>query len=151
MQALCQLDALGKSFLAQLDDFLADDDPAESVQDYARKLVLAARDRLDELDAALQTVAENWELKRMATVDRNILRAAACELATCDNIPPKVVITEAVEIAKAFGTADSPAFINGVLDAIVKRRLLSANPSTAVDVPATDAPAEGVAKDDPPK
>ncbi len=156
MQSLCQFEVLGADFLAQLDDFLADDDPPESVREYAKRLVLETRDRLTELDAALQTVAENWELKRMAPVDRNILRVAACELKTQIDIPRNVAITEAVEIAKAFGTAESPAFINGVLDAAVKRSLFAEaietpkDEATTTDASADDAPPAEVANDSPP-
>lgn len=124
LQSLCQFEALGADFFAQLDDFLADDAPPQAVRDYARFLVVESKNRMEELDAALQTVSENWNLKRMAPVDRNILRVAACELKTQPSVPPKVAITEAVEIAKAFGTAESAAFINGILDAALKKHLL---------------------------
>ncbi|MCB9853684.1 MAG: transcription antitermination factor NusB [Phycisphaerales bacterium] len=129
LQSLCQFEVLGADFLAQLDDFLADEKPDAPVREYARRLVLETRDRMPELDAALQTVADNWDLKRMAPVDRNILRVAACEMKTQPNIPAKVAITEAVEIAKAFGTAESPGFINGILDAVLKKHLLERDDS----------------------
>ncbi|MCA9254354.1 MAG: transcription antitermination factor NusB [Phycisphaerales bacterium] len=139
LQSLCQYEALGAEFLAQLDDFLADDNPTTAVRDYARRLVFETRDRMAELDAMLQQVADNWDLKRMAPVDRNILRVATCEMKTQANIPAKVVITEAVEIAKAFGAAESPAFINGILDAVLKKGLLSGagaeSPAVAGDPP----------------
>lgn len=135
LQSLCQLEALGPDFLTQLDDFLADDKPAKPVRDYARFLVVETRNRMEELDAALQTVSENWDLKRMAPVDRNILRVAACELKTQPSVPPKVAITEAVEIAKVFGAAESPAFINGVLDAALKKNLLRRDEEPAAAAP----------------
>jgi len=121
MQALCLFDTLRGDFMAQLDEFLADEDPPDKVRDYARRLVIAATDNIDELDAALQAVSPNWQLARMAMVDRNILRIACCELRDDFDVPPKVVVNEAVEIAKAFGAAESPGFVNGVLDAILKR------------------------------
>jgi transcription antitermination factor NusB len=122
MQALCQLETLGDDWLKQLDDFVADEGAPPGVQQYARQIVRDAATNLARIDEELQAVAENWELKRMMMVDRNILRVAACELLLRSEIPPKVAINEAVEIAKSFGTADSPAFINGVLDAIIKKR-----------------------------
>ena len=122
MQALCQLETLGEDWLAQLNDFVADEGAPLGVQQYARQLVRDAATNLPRIDEALQAVAENWELKRMMMVDRNILRVAACELLLRSDIPPKVAINEAVEIAKSFGAAESPGFINGVLDALVKKR-----------------------------
>lgn len=121
MQALCQLETLGEEWLAQLDDFVADEGAPAAVQQYARHLVRDAWTNLAAIDEALQSVADNWELKRMAMVDRNTLRVAACELLHRSDIPPKVAINEAVEIAKSFGIAESPAFINGVLDALIKQ------------------------------
>lgn len=149
LQSLCQFEALGADFLAQLDDFLADEDAAPAVRDYARRLVMESRDRMTELDAALQAVSENWDLKRMAPVDRNILRVAACELCMEPSVPPKVAITEAVEIAKAFGTAESPAFINGILDAANKRGFAPEPPAPQIDAPSADAPPTPVANDTP--
>jgi N utilization substance protein B len=121
MQALCQLEVLGDDFLPQLDSFLADETRERPIRDYARALTLHAWQHREALDAAIQEVAEHWELKRMATVDRNALRIATCELLHRPDVPPRVVINEAVDIGKTFGTADSAAFINGILDAILKK------------------------------
>lgn len=120
MQALCQLEVGGAAFLDHLDDFLQDESPPAGVVEYARVLVREAVQRLADIDARIQAVATGWELKRMNAVDRNVLRAAVCELLSRPDVPTKAVINEAVEIAKAFSTADSGAFINGVLDAVRK-------------------------------
>jgi N utilization substance protein B len=69
-----------------------------------------------EIDPRLGEAAENWRVARMATVDRNVLRLGAFELLHCPDTPPAVVIDEAIELARRFGTAESPAFVNGVLD-----------------------------------
>ena len=122
MQSLCQLDVLADDFLPQLDRFLAEETPDRAVRDYARRLVHESWQRRDELDAAIQAVAEHWDVRRMTTVDRNVLRVAVCELLHRPEIPPPVAIDEAVEIGKTFSTADSAAFINGVLDAVLQRR-----------------------------
>lgn len=122
LQALCQLEVIHADFLPQLDAFLADESPPKRVQSYARGLVLDADAHKETIDDVLQRTADNWELKRMAPVDRNTLRVAVCELLYRPDVPPKVVLNEAIEIGKAFGTAESPGFINGVLDAIVKHR-----------------------------
>lgn len=130
MQALCQLETLGDDWLAQLNDFVADEGAPLGVQQYARQLARDAWSNLPRIDEALQVVAENWELKRMMMVDRNILRVAACELLLRSDIPPKVAINEAVEIAKSFGAAESPGFINGVLDALLRQRESKPAPQT---------------------
>ncbi|RIK68524.1 MAG: transcription antitermination factor NusB [Planctomycetota bacterium] len=131
MQALCQMESLGEDFLAQLDDFLADEGHPAGVQEYARGLVRDCWSHREALDARLQAVAEHWATRRMAMVDRNILRVSACELMHRRDIPPAVVINEAVEIARAFSGAESPGFINGVLDAV--RKGLDAPPAAPVN------------------
>jgi N utilization substance protein B len=71
---------------------------------------------LADIDQRLSEAADNWRLPRMATVDRNALRMGAFQLLFCPETPPKVVLDEAIELARRFGAADSPAFVNGVLD-----------------------------------
>ena len=83
---------------------------------FAGELVARARERVAEIDDAVQSASRNWRLDRMSRVDRNIL--ATCELRHFPDVPVKVIINEAVELAKRFGTADSPAFVNGILDRI---------------------------------
>jgi N utilization substance protein B len=87
----------------------------------AERLAVGAQGRVEELDAAIAEAAANWRLDRIAPVDRTILRLGAYELAGEHDTPPAVVLDEAVELAKRFGEADSPAFVNGVLDAIRKK------------------------------
>lgn len=121
MQALCQLDVLGDDSLAQLDSFFADESPPESTQKYARGLVHEIWQDREAFDASIQAVAEHWVTTRMSAVDRNVLRVGLCEMRARPEVPTAVAINEAVEIAKIFGTADSPAFVNGVLDALRKQ------------------------------
>jgi transcription antitermination protein NusB len=87
----------------------------------AERLATGAQARAAELDAAIAEAATHWRLDRIATVDRTILRLGAFELLADAGTPSAVVIDEAVELAKRFGEADSPAFVNGVLDAIRRR------------------------------
>ena len=89
-----------------------------AAQQFARDLVAAATEKTAEIDAAITAASRNWRLERMSRVDRNILRLGACELIAFRDVPVKVVINEAVELAKRFGTAESSAFVNGVLDRI---------------------------------
>jgi N utilization substance protein B len=118
MQSLCQLEVQADHFMDELDHFLAEgsDDPA--VRGYARNLVRDTWQNRQALDALIQEVAEHWELNRMAAVDRNLIRIAACELIHRPDVPPRVAINEAMEIGKIFGTAESSSFINGILDAV---------------------------------
>ena len=115
MQALCQFEAHGDAFLAELDAFLRDESPPEEVFTYARGL---AAEGWKTIDALIDQTAEHWSVKRMAIVDRNILRMAVSELRLNPDLSVKIVINEAVDIAKAFGAAESGGFINGILDAI---------------------------------
>jgi len=88
--------------------------------DYAKKLVEKTIQSKTEIDGLLSAHAANWDLKRMTVIDRNILRMAAAELLFFKETPFKVVIDEAVEIAKRYGTDESGKFVNGVIDSIHK-------------------------------
>ncbi len=90
----------------------------EGAQIFARDLVAAATEKSTEIDDLIASASKNWRIDRMSRVDRNILRLGACELLAFRDVPTKVVINEAVELAKRFGTAESSAFVNGVLDRI---------------------------------
>ena len=90
----------------------------QAAQSFARELVAAAVTRTAEIDDLIAGASKNWRIDRMSRVDRNILRLGACELLAFRDVPVKVVINEAVELAKRFGTAESSAFVNGVLDRI---------------------------------
>ena len=100
---------------------------------FVDQLVQGVRAHLEELDGLLGQSAEHWSLDRMAVVDRNVLRCALYELLYLDDIPAKVTINEAIEIAKRYGSQESGAFVNGILDRIVKSdaRLQSKRLATA--------------------
>ncbi len=95
-------------------------DEPEDVREFAQEIVIGTRKHMKEIDAVLAQSAENWVLDRMAAVDRNILRAAAYELLYKKDIPPAVVINEAIEIAKKFSMKESAPFINGILDRLAR-------------------------------
>ena len=86
-----------------------------------RGLVKGTFDLLPEIDPTIEDASANWKLTRMPMVDRNALRMAVYELIAADT-PDRVVLNEAIEIVKKFGSADSGAFVNGILDRIVRRR-----------------------------
>ncbi len=88
-----------------------------------------------EIDQMLTEVAENWSVSRMAVVDRNILRLAAFELLHQTETPSKVVIDEAVELAKRYGSVDSSAFVNGILDRLALKRPGAEPPPPVADSP----------------
>jgi transcription antitermination protein NusB len=85
---------------------------------YLKELVTGVRSHLEELDALIVRYSEHWRLERMTVVDRNLLRLAIYELLYQPDIPPKVVINEAVEMAKRYGSEASGAFVNGILDQV---------------------------------
>ncbi len=88
------------------------------VKDFTRDLVKGVGDNLEVIDLKISNYAKNWELERMAVVDRNILRLAAYEILFRSDIPPKVSINEAVELAKKYSDVQAGKFVNGILDKI---------------------------------
>lgn len=92
----------------------------EKVKDFILRLTNGVCKHRDEIDRLIEANAENWSLDRITVIDKNILRLASFELLYCSDIPFKVIIDEAVELGKMYGTEDSKAFINGVLDKIVR-------------------------------
>ncbi len=105
-----------------LDRLGEESEVSRQVRAYTDRLVRTCwRERM-ALDALIARVSEHWALRRMNFIDRNVLRMAACELVFFDDIPPKVAINEAIDIARKYGTDTSGAFVNGILDRIVKER-----------------------------
>jgi len=95
----------------------------DEVRAYATRLVEGVERHQAEIDALVQGISRNWRLARMAIVDRNVLRLAAFEMThLTEEVPRKVAINEAIDVAKRFGTAESGAFVNGILDRIGKDR-----------------------------
>lgn len=92
----------------------------EELREFANTLVRETLARLPEIDARLAAHARNWRVERMAVIDRVVLRLAVAELLTQPRTPPKVVINEALELARTFSGDESVAFVNGVLDAVRK-------------------------------
>lgn len=111
------------------------DDPAEvlkdiflrknynqEVKEYSFQLLKTTTEKLGEIDSLIAEYVENWDLSRMAMLDKNILRFAICELLHMEGVPVKVTLNEAIEIAKKYSTQDSGRFINGVIDRIAKEK-----------------------------
>ena len=89
-------------------------------REYADPLVVGVASELEAVDDAIRKASTNWRLERMARVDRNVLRLGAWELMRCADVPRAVILDEAVEVAKRYGSEESGAFVNGVLDRIAE-------------------------------
>ena len=120
LQILYQLDITKDQPAEGLRLFFRDHEVPEGTRSFIGRLVEGTVGRQEEIDKLLAQYATNWSLGRMAVVDRNILRLGVFELLFDGETPQKVVINEAVELAKRFGSADSGKFVNGVLDSIHK-------------------------------
>jgi transcription antitermination protein NusB len=88
---------------------------------FAEVLVRLVAANQARIDASIQEALTNWRLVRLSAIDRNVLRLGAAELLFVDEVPPRVTIREMVHLAEKYGTADSPRFVNGVLDAMMRR------------------------------
>ena len=121
MQALYQFDVLGDYFLDELNRFLRENSDDDMVFEMADEWSRKAWEKVAACDELIKTAAVKWELSRLSSVDRSILRLAAYQMRFCPEIPGKVVINEAIEIAKKYSSEQSPRFVNGVLDAILRK------------------------------
>lgn len=103
-----------------LREFLYERRIAAASQPYLRQLVQTVTDHHEEIDAWVQDALTNWRLERLSAIDRNILRLAAAEMLYIEEVPAPVSIKEGIELAEKYGTAESPRFVNGVLDALLR-------------------------------
>jgi N utilization substance protein B len=172
MQALFQFDLRGPEYATEVGSSVADvcrtelfagkefnehgvantmDRALNSIEreviEFAARLVDGTLQHRDDIDALLQGVTRNWDLRRMAIVDRNVLRMAVFELKFCADVPPKVAINEAIEIGKKFSTANSGGFVNGILDRIridlVQKRTAEKAAGSKKDAEAADGATAG--------
>ncbi|MBI5365156.1 MAG: transcription antitermination factor NusB [Planctomycetes bacterium] len=121
LQFLYQLDLRGDDLFAEAKSWVRGEERDDETQKFALRLIEGTFEHWDEIDKSIQGVAQNWNISRMAVVDRNVLRLATYELMHCQDIPPKVAINEAIELGKRYSTSNSGAFINGILDKIMNR------------------------------
>lgn len=125
LQILYQVDIRKEEADILLEDFWQQEQQAKgkinnSIKEFTTALVKGTLKNLQKINAVISSYAENWELDRMAVIDRNIIRMASFELLYLEDIPPKVSINEAVDLAKRYGDVDSGKFVNGILDRISK-------------------------------
>ncbi|MFO0794330.1 MAG: transcription antitermination factor NusB [Candidatus Brocadiaceae bacterium] len=121
LQALYQLDLRSDGIAKEIDAFCKKSTDKQDIYEFTISLVHGCRSRVKEIDEKISVVTEHWELRRMAIIDKNILRLGVYELLFRDDIPPKVSINEAIELAKKFSTKNSGTFVNGILDKIYSR------------------------------
>jgi len=113
--------------LILLDYWKMEDVKDEEVISYAKTLAEGVLKEFKLIDEKISTYATNWQLKRMAVIDRNVMRIGLFELQHTKDIPPKVAINEAVELAKKYGDLESSKFVNGILDKIHKKEIVEKN------------------------
>ena len=121
MQALYQLDVQGQQVMDTLPLFFRQNTDDDMVFKLAQQWSMGTWEHIDVCNDLIETAAVKWQMARMSNVDRCILRLAAYQLKYCQDIPGKVVINEAIEMAKKYSAQQSPRFVNGVLDAILKK------------------------------
>lgn len=118
MQALFYIDMRDNASLQMLESFCDNFSPPKKARPFLLSLVNGVLETRGEIDTLIERFSKNWEIHRMSCVDRNVMRIAVYELLYCEDIPPKVSINEAVDVGKKFGTEESGAFINGIMDSI---------------------------------
>ena len=123
LQVLYQLEIRGNEVIDEVDAFCIEQGKEAEVSDFAIKLAKGCIPKIKEIDQKIIDISENWELQRMPVVDKNILRLACYELFYMDDVPPKVSINEAIDLAKKYSTEKSGFFVNGILDKIYSRNI----------------------------
>ena len=118
MQVLFQMEMNGDDSEESVELFCKHFEVSKNAKPFFLRLVNGVKACQDELDRLIERFSDNWKISRMSGVDRNLMRVAVYELLYCEDIPPKVSINEAIDIGRRFGTEQSPAFINGILDSI---------------------------------
>ncbi len=118
LQALFYVDSTSVPSKEALDMFCGNFNPPKDLSEYFHKLVNGVLDKLDEIDARINRFSKHWKLYRISSVDLNLMRIAVFEFLYCPDVPRRVSINEAIDIGKRFGTDESGAFINGILDSI---------------------------------
>ena len=120
LQYLYEVDLVGAEAAEPLEELLARQLGRTEARPFAAELAGGVLARLAGIDSCLSEVSEHWALERMAIVDRNILRLGAYEILYAEDVPPKVAINEAINLARRFSTEEACAFVNGILDRILE-------------------------------
>ena len=120
LQALYQWNITRQDPFLILDQQKANFSPADEDDGFAQQILMGVLEHYNHIDELIEKFSEHWRLDRISIIDRNILRMAIFELLFREDIPPKVTLNEAIDLGKRFGSEDSSAFINGILDRIQK-------------------------------
>ncbi len=120
LQIIFQFRSESEGFEGKLDDFIKEAGLGSKLSSYGRELALGAWENRSEADELINKFAQNWTASSLPAVDLAILRLAICEMLHHPEVPDKVVINEAIELAKAYSTENSSKFINGLLDTVMK-------------------------------
>src|SRR5512139_3746598 len=120
LETLYRLELVGDEPGRVIDEILVRRNPSQDAENYLRRLVQAVQNSQTEIDGTLRQHLRRWRLERLTVLDRAILRMACAELLYFEDVPPKVVINEAVDMAKRFGDDDAGRFVNGVLDGVYR-------------------------------
>ena len=121
IQGLYQLDVQGPDVFEFLGEFFIETEADDFIRSLASDWTKGTWENLGDCDELINASTIKWQFSRLSPVDKSILRLAVYQLKLCREIPPKVVINEAIELAKKFSTDKSPGFVNGVLDAVLKK------------------------------
>lgn len=122
MEVLYRLDLVGDEPESTIQEILLRRNPSDETETYLRRLIMTIENHREEIDNCLRRHLKHWSLERLNYIDRAILRVGCGELLYFEDIPPKVAINEAVEIAKKFCDDQSGKFVNGVLDGVLKEK-----------------------------
>ena len=120
LQLLYQIEITKQDIKESLDNYFSAYSQPQDIVEFTSRIVSGVIESKQDLDALIKKYVKNWGIDRMAIIDRNILRLACLEIMRFQDVPPKVAINEAIELAKRFGDMDSPRFVNGILDKIYK-------------------------------
>ncbi len=120
LQTLYAWELTGEDWGKALRDNISRRNASDEASSYAERLVSAVVEEVSRLDQLISEKLENWELKRVSIVDKNILRLALAELLFSPEVPSAVIIDEAIELARVFSSRDAGSFINGILDSLAK-------------------------------
>ena len=120
LHILYRIDLTKESYKEAFSNYKEYEVVPQEVAEFAGILLDGVSNNLPKIDSLIKQYVQNWEIERLAVIDRNVMRLSCFELLFLEEIPPKVAINEGIELAKRFGDVDSPRFVNGVLDKIYK-------------------------------
>ena len=120
MRTLYRAEVVGDDAAGVLEEILSDDKISQTVREYANRVFHLVLTMGSEIDARLEEALTRWDLKRLAVIDRCVLRIGVAELLFEPDVPTRVILDEAIEIAKRYGSSESGRFVNGVLDRVAR-------------------------------